>query len=365
MMNRHELMIILSLLAILPCTVAAQSPRPYLPADSADVDKLISDRNQFVLDMYQPAAPDAAKVLDALRELEGAQAQYQRQSSLSLSRLTLAYSIVYHDTNRDPATRTALMKRFERQYHNVLAKAPLSLRNTVRIAEASLSADQSKQGQTRMAEAFKSQAAQAGEPFNIDHIDGYAYGAITPGPRPEIQLPERPAPQPLVLTPDTSAPPPPAQPATPPPPVTPPAQPPVAQVPETPKPTTPPPPPPAVQLPRPQASGQLPTAPPVTDWKGYLNTATAKYGFTPAQMEAAQGVINQSVGLAERHRELNKGAYAEVEALPADAADRAAKLKTLNEPLDLLHSTMVKRVDAIASIEQRNRAAAQEKPAGQ
>ncbi len=361
MLSCRKYVLILGLVALAALPAEAQSARPYLPADESDVQKLIADRTQFVQDIYQPSAEDAAKILDAMRDLEGTQAQYQRQSALSLSRLNLSYSIVYHDTNRDPAKRTELMKRFERQFHNILAKAPLSLRNVVRIAEATLTPDVATKGRAAIAQKLATQATQLGETFDIERIDGIAYGALVPGPRPEIQLPERPTAQPLVLTPDKT---PAAAPAnTPPstptaPPAASPAQPAPAPIQPTARDTTPPPPPapPTAKT----ASTVLPPAPVVSEWKNMLNAATQKYGYNPAQMEAAQNVINQSMSIAEKHRAANAGAYAEVEKMP-DSPEKAAKLKTLNEPLDKVYDTMVKRMESIASLEQRNRAAANEK----
>lgn len=366
MLSCRKYVLILGLVALAGLPAAAQSARPYLPADEGDVQKLIADRTQFVQDIYQPSAEDAAKILEAMRDLEGTQAQYQRQSALSLSRLNLSYSIVYHDTNRDPAKRTELMKRFERQYHNILAKAPLSLRNVVRLAEATLTPDVATKGRAAIAQKLATQATQLGETFDIERIDGIAYGPLVPGPRPEIQLPERPTAQPLVLTPDKTPPPaaPPAStpptppPSTPTPPAAPPAQPVPAPIQPTARDATPPPPPapPTAKT----ASAVVSPAPGVSEWKNMLNVATQKYGYNPAQMEAAQSVINQSLSIAEKHRAANAGAYAEVEKLP-DSPEKAAKLKTLNEPLDKVYDTMMKRMESIASLEQRNRAAANEK----
>lgn len=368
MSNCRKLLLIIGFVAVAGLPVVAQTARPYLPADEADVQKLIADRTQFIQDIYQPTPADAAKIIEAMRELEGTQAQYQRQSALSLSRLNLSFSIVYHDSNREPAKRTELMKRFERQYYDILAKAPLSLRNVVRIAEATLSPDVATKGRAAAAQKLATQASQRGEPFDIELIDCIAYGPLVPGPRPEIQLPERPAAQPLELTPPKS----PMAQTTPPPVATPPSTPPVPPAPTAQTPPAPiqpvvrdttPPPPPAPVVAKTPPNGILPPAPAMSEWKNMLNTASQKYGYNTAQMEAAQNVINQSMSIAEKHRTANAGAFAEVEKMP-DSPEKTAKLKNLNEPLDKVYDTMVKRMESLASLEQRNRAAAAQKAAG-
>ena len=206
--------------------------QPYLSADEQDVQKLVADRNKFVLDMYQPAAADAAKVLESLRELMPAQAQYQREVALTLSRLRLAMTITYHDTNVSQDQRSARWKKFHNQYYRLLAKAPLSMRNTIRVAEAMLSSEMTSAGRARMAEKLAEQIKATGSAFDLEKIDGIVMGEITPGPPPVIQLPERPTPQPVVVTHDTPGEAQPAQPAQ----QTPAAKPPA-------RPTTPPPPP--------------------------------------------------------------------------------------------------------------------------
>lgn len=91
--------------------------------------------------------------------------------------------------------------------------------------------------------------------------------------------------------------------------------------------------------------------------------ATQKYGFNPAQMEAAQSVINQSIGFAMKHIERNQSAIDQANAMP-DSPEKIAKLKELNDPVDRTYDSMVRRIDALASIEQRNRAAQNESTAG-
>lgn len=375
-MNAH--LITTALTLILGAASAAAADRPYLSADEKDVGKLLADRNRFIMDMYEPAPADAARIIDALRELEGAQGEYQRQSALTLSRLRLAISIVYHDPGHDPSTLDAKLVKFTRQYHNILAKAPLSLRNVVRVAEASLPPDATSAARARMTQILSSQINESGTSFDIERIDGIVHGPVPPGPRPEIQLPSRPTPQslalssdPLPASPATDAQP--AHPDTPhthepaaptPAPATPaPVAPPVVSPPiQSAKAKLPPPPPPAAPAPPVRAGVPLPDAPPIEEWSSYLKQASEKYGFNPSQVEAAQSVVNSSIAIGQKHREANKEAFAAVEGT-SNPQIRADKLMPLKEHMDKIYNTMVKRIDSIASLEQRNRAAAKDKPA--
>lgn len=323
-------------------SVASAGSGPYLSSDEFDVQKLLTDRNKFVLDMYQPGGAEAAKVLEALRELVPAQAQYQREASLTFARLQLAMTITYHDTNASQDQRSARWKKFHRQYYHILAKAPLSLRNTIRVAEATLSSEQASSGRARMAEKLAPQIKASGEAFDIENIDGIVMGEITPGPPPAIQLPERPVPQPVVVTHDTPT----ADNTT------------IAQNPSsaTPERPTSPPPPPAPAAPRPAPGAPIAAAPPLAEWNSALSAAKEKYEFDATQTESAQNILNQSIKSAEALMEQSKSAMDAAASMP-DGAEKTKKLEEINLPLNRLYDSMTKRLDSIASIEQRNRAA--------
>lgn len=335
---------------------ASAKDRPYLSADEADVEKLLEDRIRFVRDMYQPSGSDMAKIQESLRDLVNAQQQYQRQAALTLSRLALAISIVHHDPNLIHERKLLRINKFQTQYHNILARAPLSLLHTVRLAEATVPAEQASAGRARMTEKLALNAKELATVFDLDRVDGIVHGPIEPGPRPAIQLPDRQAPQPLVLSPQPAERSAPLQPATP-------SVQPSAETPAEPAKALPPPPPPAPRSVSPSPGAPVATAPPVSAWKDHLNVATQKYGFNPAQMEAAQSVINQSIGFAMKHIERNQSAIDQANAMP-DSPEKTAKLKELNDPVDRTYDSMVRRIDALASIEQRNRAAQNESTAG-
>jgi hypothetical protein len=320
--------------------VTAAEP-PYMSSDQQDIERLVADRNKFVQDMYQGGGPESAKILEALRELMPAQAQYQRESALTLSRLRLAMTITYHDSNVSQDQRSARWKKFHRQYYSILAKAPLSLRNTIRVVEASLPSEMVSAGRARMAEKLSEQIKAAGSAFDVENIDGLVMGEITPGPTPAIQLPERPAPQPVVVTHDDT--PPPANPA----------QPAVTQA----RPATPPP-PPAPTTPRVPPGAPLPEAPLLEQWNAALTSATEKYEFDATQMETAKGVVNQSIKSAEALLAQSKAAMDEASAM-VDGPEKAKKMEELKMPVNRLYDSMCKRLDSLASIEQKNRAAAQ------
>ncbi len=361
MLSRRDYVTLLMGVGLLICLAAGASAedRPYLSSNEPDAEKLLENRIRFVADMYQPSGPDMAKIQDALRDLVTPQETYQRQSALTLSRLQLAISIVHHDPNTVYERKLLRINSFQTQFHNMLARAPLSLAHVLRIAEATISSEQAGAGRARMAQKLAVQAKELGIMFDIERIDGIVFGPVEAGPRPAIQLPDRSAPQPLVLNPQTQEKPAPLQPATPsvqPTSPTTPAQTPVAE-------TKPPPPPPSRPLPASTPGAPVPPAPPIAEWKNHLNVATEKYGFNAAQMEAAQGVINQTISFAAKFQESNQASLDEAKAMP-DSPEKAARIKELTDPVDRAYDAMVRRIDSLASIEQRNRAAANEKSGG-
>ncbi len=349
------------------CAEAAPgATSPYLPASEQDVGKLLSDRSKFVQDIYQPPAPEAAKIVEALRELDTTQVRYQRETALTLQRLQLALSMCANDPKKTALERSVLTKKFEEQYHRMLAKAPLSLRNVVRIAETTLSTELVNSGRSRLEKTFAETLQISGQSLDIERIDAIAFGPVVPYEQPEIKLPARPVPSP-----------PPPPPTTPSPPrveakqTAPAAQPPTRQQtaplprPQQIQPAPPPPPPPSLAAPTAQVPpGQpLPAAPPAAEWAGYFEKAATRFEFTPDQKQQAEEIANQCTARAAKLRDTIGPALRDAEKL-ADGAEKNKKLRDVNAPLDRMYDQMVRRIDSIASLEQRNRAAARAKETG-
>jgi hypothetical protein len=345
----------LAAMMIIPGAGVAAADGPYLPPSEPDTQRLIENRHDFIVEVFEPSAQEAARILDALRELDTAQSTYQKAVDLTLHRLSLALSLVADDQKLTTAERGRRVKSFERQYHGILARAPLSLENTVKIAEATLSSERVSTGRGAIMKIFQTQIRASGEPFDMKRIDALAFGPVVPGKTPKIDLPGRDGPgpidaEPLVVT----APRPPPQLKTqdaPPPPT---ATPPVDEQPAS-KPTPKPAPPaPAQQGPR---RGQVsPVAPPMDTWATRIEETITTYEFSANQEERARSVLNHCTGLAYAHRNKMKDEYESANAM-ADGDEKNSRLKDLNGPLDRIYLQLTSRVESIASVEQKNRAA--------
>lgn len=327
---------------------------PYLPASEADVKRLLEDRTKFIQENYQLPAAESAKVLQSLNGLVSVQERYQREIALTLDRLRLVITLVGTDTALSSTDQLSQVGKFKGQYQRLLSKAPMSLQNVVKMTEASLSTEQITPARGRIEAKFADAVKISGIPFAIENLDALAGGPLHPGKRPEIRLP------PPESTPLAQAPTPPIQrprveaPARP----TPPA----APMPASPMPPRPqgPAPPPNVVTPQAPPAVPVAPAPPTAQWPELVKGSADKLDFTADQRTTAETVLTQSQTRAEEHRKRNQTAYDEAAKLTDEDA-KMKKLQELNKPVDAIYDQMQRRIDSIASMEQRNKAATKEK----
>lgn len=356
-----------------PGSAGVAGARKFLPASEPDAQKLVADRHRFVEQVYDPAPETSARILDALKELADAQRDYRAKVNLTLERLRLVIDIIANDENLTDDQRAARHQKFQGQYYRILARAPLSLRNVVRLAEVTLPSDAVSAGRARMQSVFATEIKAMSMPFDVENIDGIAFGPIQPGDKPEIQLPSRQVAEKPPAAPST-----PAQTPTPEsaqssaaaPRRTP------VDVPTPPKadlrkeradalakaPSAPPPP---VAPPRTDAAPAgkpAAPAPPISEWRSRTLQLAEKFDFSEGQKVSAESILEQCTKQAEAYRSENESAYQGASALPA-GEEKTKRLADLDAPINSLYDQMVQRISALASLEQRNRAAARDRAA--
>ncbi|HKQ49079.1 MAG TPA: hypothetical protein VJZ71_13495 [Phycisphaerae bacterium] len=325
---------------------------PYLPASEADVKRLLEDRTRFIQENYQLPPAESAKVLQALNGLVSVQERYQREIALTLDRLRLVITLVGTEPALASPDQQSQVAKYRGQYHRLLSKAPMSLQNIVKMTEASLSTEQITPARGRIEARFADAVKISGIPFAIENLDALACGPLHPGKRPEIRMPspetapiaQAPAaPMPPIQRPKTDAP---VRPTPP-------------TIPTPPRPVGPAP-PPNVGPPPPQPTAPVAPAPPTTQWPELVKGSADKFDFSADQRTSAEMVLTQSQTRAEEHRQRNQAAYDEAAKL-SDEDAKMKKLQELNKPVDAIYEQMQRRIESIASMEQKNKAAQKEK----
>jgi hypothetical protein len=120
--------------------------------------------------------------------------------------------------------------------------------------------------------------------------------------------------------------------------------------------TTPAPRPVVTTVPRQQQPTQPPRviepAPPLDKWEKYVAKTSAMYGFTDAQDAKARSILSDLKHRARQYQLTRGPAFQEAERLQ-DAGARAARLKHLNRPIDLLFDELKQRLDNLPTIPQK------------
>jgi hypothetical protein len=306
----------------------AQLPT-YLPASEPDVNKLMADRQKFVKEYYQPDEATLAKLQKSMLDVVPFQEKYQKDSALTLSRISLAMGIV-SEPGTTEEERAARLNKFGQQAGTIYSRAPLSLANVVKMTEPLLTQDKVAFARAKISGQLSSRLQ--GQPLDMTKLDVYLTPPPSVTPRPIISRstnadqremlsnhrPETP------LT-NTAPPQPPAQPVEnkvkpqTPQPVQPPA-------PTAAQPVAPPPPPPKV----------VKVALPKDTWSKDIESSKKKYNYNPEQLKVVEIITTSVMSRAEK---------------PSTEKDISG-----NMPIDLLYDELVQRLDALASIEQRQKA---------
>ncbi len=339
------------------------------PADvEIDAQLLFIDRVTFIKDMYDLSQDDMEKVLAQLQKSVKRQEQYDAGRCVTLKRMRIAIDIVGSDKSLDEKTRQQRVQRFQNQIKRIHAGAPLSFANAIKASEAVLPEASVEAGRKKILAFLVEETGMKADEMDVMQIDQLLAGSVAPGDRPEMPQPPPPMDdgsrlksRPWGPTPEerartrrqqqgsnselpdavSSK----AQQS----------QKPVAQRPmpqrQQPRPAEQPDTRRADRNPRKPVSPKiLDPAPPVQEWRTFYEDAADTYGFSDEQKKAADGVVRNVMSRAAQQQEMT----------PPDDADARTNTK---KRLDRLYDEMKMRVDAIATIEQRQKAEKQKKEA--
>jgi len=102
---------------------------------------------------------------------------------------------------------------------------------------------------------------------------------------------------------------------------------------------------------------RLQAAPPIDDWDKYVDTTCKKFAFTEAQVIKAQSILKDLRNRAAAYRTGRADDFAAAERI-ADAKTKADRKKELSAPIDAFFEELKQRLDNLATLEQRAKAAA-------
>lgn len=342
MCKRPPVSIATLLIATIPAL--AQTPPPagpkFLPGASGDVAQLQDDRRRFLTAIYAISGPELDKVMQAISTQLPAQQAYQARNAKTVDRIDLAVAIVNGDSTLSEADRANRLARFNRQLNELHRKAPLSLSNVMRIAEGIVPSDKAAAARQRLLNAYGTEVKDAGGQLDPNKLDDLMVKFLPPKKRLDLPPPPQKEATPQA-TPVTVSPVPPPSPTSPPPPNQPTAQ-------QTPPPT------PAVATPPAPAPKSYPPAPPVADWEKSMRQVILKYRFSDSQKQVAEKIYMQCLDRAKQHTATAKADYEAAEKLSGEAKVKA--LEKLNQPINTCYGEMGERLEAVASIEQKQKA---------
>ncbi len=107
----------------------------------------------------------------------------------------------------------------------------------------------------------------------------------------------------------------------------------------------------------PVVAAPLAPAPPLDDWDKYVQTVAQKYKFDEAQMTNAQSILRELKKRANQYRLSRADDFARTQ-LNTNAKNREEHLKSLNRPLDALFDELKARLEALPTLEQKQKAGA-------
>ena len=388
------LFVFLSSLVSLPAWAAAQTPTrsATLETQARRIAKqenpylqLIEERLVFVRDAYGMNTDQIARLRTGLTARIPDHDAHMALHELTLRRRTMALSQVIPGMEEGPV-KTQLTAKYQNEIYDIHEKAPLGLAATAEAAEAMLPRDQVERGRQAIAKKYAS--ALKGAKLNIARIDRLVLKPVEPGERLVIrQSTPDVAESPVSQQPPTEiGNPQPVQKAS----LFPPRDPSVkkraaadlaaAKIPKKPatlrtlEPGAPTVQKPAVNKPRPTRSQPPkvvrkpapppPPAPPFGEWGQALSSAKTRFGFDAAQEKTASQVLENVRTRAQAYLNQTKGDYEKANAT-IDAGEKSKQLKTLNQKLDVFYDELNKRIESIASIEQRQASKKKEQASGQ
>lgn len=347
---------------IRPTTLENMSPRQH-----AEFSAFVKERLEFARDMYHLNDEAVAELRAWADAQTPSHLAYMDRHAVTLRRRETALSsMLSRMKDVTDETRMAVAERMQLQIYDIVGAAPLSYAGVLRQAEALVPPFHAAQGRAEVSLTFSD--LLGGAEVDINKIDRLLVPPVQIGARPDpLQMAtararSAAAPQPSPGDRDLrafdakrrsieqqtengpvdgSA---------------------ISEPTLKPSPEVPPPAPPPPALDRRPAPPQpLPAAPPIAEWTHEMMKVARKYEFSAEQTQAAQGILENCKGRADAWRESNQADYDRARGIP-DAEARSRALRELDKPLDKLFDEMKRRVDAIASVEQKQRAARSETP---
>ncbi|MBX3395034.1 MAG: hypothetical protein KF841_06665 [Phycisphaerae bacterium] len=315
-----------------------------------------SARLAFVKDLYALDGGQASNVEAWMESQAAAHQSYMAERELTLRRREVALtSLITKMRDISDATRDEVARRMQEQIYDIYSKAPLSLANTARYTESILSPDMVELGR-KMIQNRHADKLGVG-PVDIARLDRLLVEPVRVGSG-EVVFPARAStaaadtlranatkearssgaeayPASNKLKPDPRA---------------------AEDSPVMKK----PPPPSAPEISA--SSAPLEPAPPIDQWKSRLESMIARYELTDDQRSVAESIFESCQSRAQRALEAKHADIEKAESIP-DEASRAKALRTLTKEADRIFSEMCSRIEAVASVEQRNRAAQRDRTA--
>lgn len=319
-------------------TPSAPSPPSQPPTSGA---MMLEVRLKIVQELYGLSPEQLAALRSNLSGRLPAQQDYETRTSTTIRRLGYAKSMLMDAGGSADPRQSAKLASIEQQYHELVAKAPLSIAAIAREVETmlgeALAAPAREKIRTRFADRLK-----ADEQVAPEHLD-----AILTGPLPAAKLPDfgkaatpapaAPPPAPAQRTDETA----PAVSSTPPGPQL------TAQSrAEAIKPKAPPTP-----------------APPDEEWVPTVNKFIADLAFTSDQRTIAQNILSSCAARVAAYRRAHAADF-EAALKMEDASQKAETLRRLNEGIDFIYQELNQRVESLATAEQLQKVGKAKVPAG-
>lgn len=316
-----------------------------------------SARLAFVIEHYGLNAAQAGNVEAWMESQTTAHESYMAERELTLRRREVALtSLIAKMRDISDATRDEVARRMQDQIYDIYAKSPLSLANTARYAESVLSPEMVELGRKMIQNRHADKLGTG--PVDLSRLDRILVEPIRVGSG-EVVFPTRSS----TATADTlranatrealssGAEGYPASRRT---------KPDLPAAEQSPAVKKPPPPPSAPE--QPALHAPLEPAPPVGQWKSQLESMIIRYQLTDSQRSVAESIFESCQIRAQRALEAKHAEIEKAEAIP-DETSRTKTLRTLTKEADKIYSEMCSRIEAVASLEQRNRAAQSASPA--
>lgn len=317
--------------------LAAQQPSSLKAADvikgdHPELKARVEKHMAFVGEAYKLTDAQRTNIKGTLTKLVPLEYAYRIRTDLTLSRIRTAMALLPSQATVSAEGEKEIAAKFQLEAQGIRANAPLSMKNLIKFTEKVLQKEQIDTGRAFLAKKY----AKNGKTLDIETIDTAILGAITPLSLPNMAQPEPIAPTDLENLPEgmRKAPEAPTAPASP-----------------TPKPraSTPPKPRPAPKAPEP-----VKPAPPTDGWRTSLEQIADGYDFDKRQRLIAGAILDSSMRKVGVHMETHQSEYEAANDVP-DADMKASELRRLNEPLDQIYYKLCRRVDSLASLEQKTK----------